>query len=189
MAWGPGEVFGETIAQPESLNTLRQVAICRGGFGRAQKVRVNYGLPRGALNSAVECHLHTVEVAGSNPAAPTINIAESMIYGAGIGAYIGAIWDRREQFLGVHDRKTSHGSNPLAFSSSLTSQRFRYREARRQPEVRSAESCCSRSNPSQRYRVCRLKQTLRPHPTRAQTPRLYSESPLPIHSRALLSLS
>ncbi|SPE27145.1 hypothetical protein SBA5_580024 [Candidatus Sulfotelmatomonas gaucii] len=25
-----------------------------------------------ALNSAVECHLHTVEVAGSNPAAPTI---------------------------------------------------------------------------------------------------------------------
>jgi hypothetical protein len=26
----------------------------------------------GALNSAVECHLHTVEVAGSNPAAPTI---------------------------------------------------------------------------------------------------------------------
>jgi hypothetical protein len=35
------------------------------------KVRVNYGLSRGALNSAVECHLHTVEVAGSNPAAPT----------------------------------------------------------------------------------------------------------------------
>ena len=28
----------------------------------------------GALNSAVECHLHTVEVAGSNPAAPTIKI-------------------------------------------------------------------------------------------------------------------
>ncbi len=32
----------------------------------------------GALNSAVECHLHTVEVAGSNPAAPTI---KSIIYG------------------------------------------------------------------------------------------------------------
>ena len=30
-----------------------------------------------ALNSAVECHLHTVEVAGSNPAAPTI---ESLAY-------------------------------------------------------------------------------------------------------------
>ena len=28
--------------------------------------------PSRALNSAVECHLHTVEVAGSNPAAPTI---------------------------------------------------------------------------------------------------------------------
>jgi hypothetical protein len=27
-----------------------------------------------ALNSAVECHLHTVEVAGSNPAAPTIQV-------------------------------------------------------------------------------------------------------------------
>ena len=25
-----------------------------------------------ALNSAVECHLHTVEVVGSNPTAPTI---------------------------------------------------------------------------------------------------------------------
>ena len=49
-------------------------------------VTLTYGMPRwpvsgqicsefarGALNSAVECHLHTVEVAGSNPAAPTIN--------------------------------------------------------------------------------------------------------------------
>ena len=34
-------------------------------------------LPLRALNSAVECHLHTVEVAGSNPAAPTI---ESITY-------------------------------------------------------------------------------------------------------------
>ena len=31
----------------------------------------------GALNSAVECHLHTVEVAGSNPAAPTKQINNS----------------------------------------------------------------------------------------------------------------
>src|SRR5208337_3997114 len=30
--------------------------------------------PSWALNSAVECHLHTVEVAGSNPAAPTMSI-------------------------------------------------------------------------------------------------------------------
>ena len=34
----------------------------------------------GALNSAVECHLHTVEVAGSNPAAPTINSFHSRIH-------------------------------------------------------------------------------------------------------------
>jgi hypothetical protein len=31
----------------------------------------NLILPRRALNSAVECHLHTVEVTGSNPVAPT----------------------------------------------------------------------------------------------------------------------
>jgi hypothetical protein len=31
-----------------------------------------------ALNSAVECHLHTVEVAGSNPAAPTIHRTDLM---------------------------------------------------------------------------------------------------------------
>ena len=31
--------------------------------------------PKWALNSAVECHLHTVEVTGSNPVAPTINIS------------------------------------------------------------------------------------------------------------------
>ena len=30
-----------------------------------------------ALNSAVECHLHTVEVTGSNPVAPTIFFAQS----------------------------------------------------------------------------------------------------------------
>lgn len=71
MAWSPGEVLGETIAQPDSLNTLRQTGAAPRRLGCAWKVRVNYGLPRGALNSAVECHLHTVEVAGSNPAAPT----------------------------------------------------------------------------------------------------------------------
>jgi hypothetical protein len=66
-------VLGETIAQPGSLNTLRQPEPMPRRLGYARKVRVNYGLPRGALNSAVECHLHTVEVAGSNPAAPTIS--------------------------------------------------------------------------------------------------------------------
>ena len=47
-----------------------------------------------ALNSAVECHLHTVEVIGSNPIAPTIF---SIIYGlwnhSGISA-LRAILDR-----------------------------------------------------------------------------------------------
>ena len=33
-----------------------------------------------ALNSAVECHLHTVEVAGSNPAAPTKTPLSSNVY-------------------------------------------------------------------------------------------------------------
>jgi hypothetical protein len=32
------------------------------------------GLSHRALNSAVECHLHTVEVVGSNPTAPTNRI-------------------------------------------------------------------------------------------------------------------
>ena len=30
-----------------------------------------------ALNSAVECHLHTVEVIGSNPIAPTTQVTEA----------------------------------------------------------------------------------------------------------------
>ena len=33
-----------------------------------------------ALNSAVECHLHTVEVAGSNPAAPTRTTSKVFLY-------------------------------------------------------------------------------------------------------------
>ena|GEM_PF-3305911 len=41
-------------------------------------VRMNFHLQvlerARALNSAVECHLHTVEVIGSNPIAPTISI-------------------------------------------------------------------------------------------------------------------
>ena len=69
--WSLGDVLGETIAQPDPLSTLRHPEAMPRRLGRVRKVRVNYGLPRGALNSAVECHLHTVEVAGSNPAAPT----------------------------------------------------------------------------------------------------------------------
>ena len=55
---------------------------CKGWPQSPAGVTLNHGMPLrrgfcpvpfGALNSAVECHLHTVEVAGSNPAAPTIN--------------------------------------------------------------------------------------------------------------------
>ena len=41
----------------------------------------------GALNSAVECHLHTVEVAGSNPAAPTKNQALTACFARGFVAF------------------------------------------------------------------------------------------------------
>ena len=60
---------------------------CKGWPQSPAGVTLNHGMPLrrgfcpspfGALNSAVECHLHTVEVAGSNPAAPTI---ESITYG------------------------------------------------------------------------------------------------------------
>ena len=37
-----------------------------------------------ALNSAVECHPHTVEVIGSNPIAPTISIHKGYPHFAGI---------------------------------------------------------------------------------------------------------
>ena len=49
-------------------------------FGRAAPLVLLYptggpsGLSHRALNSAVECHLHTVEVVGSNPTAPTISL-------------------------------------------------------------------------------------------------------------------
>ena len=34
-----------------------------------------------ALNSAVECHPHTVEVIGSNPIAPTIQTLAARVFG------------------------------------------------------------------------------------------------------------
>jgi hypothetical protein len=39
------------------------------------KLHFSKRIPARAHNSAVECHLHTVEVVGSNPAAPTIESA------------------------------------------------------------------------------------------------------------------
>ena len=54
--------------------------VLRSLSGHFELVRIEGGVPEsrartsirpGALNSAVECHLHTVEVTGSNPVAPT----------------------------------------------------------------------------------------------------------------------
>src|SRR3954465_524501 len=39
--------------------------------GVSPLVQSRKSLPEWALNSAVECHLHTVEVVGSSPTAPT----------------------------------------------------------------------------------------------------------------------
>jgi hypothetical protein len=47
----------------------RQVVWSR--TARDAKIQVIDSQELGALNSAVECHLHTVEVIGSNPIAPT----------------------------------------------------------------------------------------------------------------------
>jgi hypothetical protein len=44
-----------------------------------------------AHNSAVECHLHTVEVVGSNPAAPTIESITYMIAVSELGSIKGPI--------------------------------------------------------------------------------------------------
>ena len=41
-------------------------------FGRELMYNDQLTASKWALNSAVECHLHTVEVIGSNPIAPTI---------------------------------------------------------------------------------------------------------------------
>src|SRR5437868_3002182 len=51
-----------------------------------------------ALNSAVECHLHTVEVAGSNPAAPTM---ESTTYNLVLWC-VGSVWQQTpNSFRGI----------------------------------------------------------------------------------------
>src|ERR1035438_5806998 len=52
-----------------------------------------------ALNSAVECHLHTVEVTGSNPVAPTIQLTVAKWF---------------EQFRVFGSLPTCHRSSPFA---------------------------------------------------------------------------
>ena len=52
--------------------TLRLGLFGSGFQGRTQTPCEPFQSLFRALNSAVECHLHTVEVVGSNPTAPTI---------------------------------------------------------------------------------------------------------------------
>ena len=67
--------FSELPFTPEPGRTVARWPVSkattvpsRGELGRF----VTMCAPQWALNSAVECHLHTVEVIGSNPIAPTI---------------------------------------------------------------------------------------------------------------------
>src|SRR5215469_14867012 len=50
------------------------VTMSRNDTDRELVYNVELTARKWALNSAVECHLHTVEVIGSNPIAPTIRI-------------------------------------------------------------------------------------------------------------------
>ena len=56
--------------------------------GSAKKLFLCYNIAADsawALNSAVECHLHTVEVIGSNPIAPTSNqLGVTAVTGSGM---------------------------------------------------------------------------------------------------------
>jgi hypothetical protein len=49
--------------------------------------RVDESPTYGALNSAVECHLHTVEVIGSNPVAPTIKSITYKLFFWSVGSF------------------------------------------------------------------------------------------------------
>ncbi len=83
-------------------------------------VTLSHGMPRvrafapffRALNSAVECHLHTVEVAGSNPAAPTI---KSTTYGQSCG-------DLRRARIGL--RRVESRMAELRAAANFSSCRF-----------------------------------------------------------------
>ena len=57
---------GGLLQRHRGVVTARRPALTAS---RARTIRCSFGR---ALNSAVECHLHTVEVEGSNPSAPTI---------------------------------------------------------------------------------------------------------------------
>ncbi len=57
-------------AQPDARIAQLDRALASGAKGRRFESCCAY--QRWAINSVVECHLHTVEVTGSNPVSPTI---------------------------------------------------------------------------------------------------------------------
>ena len=65
-----GPVFGEAPASSGKVDRQATPLRDRDSSRTTTAAAPSKALFR-ALNSAVECHLHTVEVAGSNPAAPT----------------------------------------------------------------------------------------------------------------------
>ena len=65
---GAQEAQEGSYAPNETISTGIWYALVRSVFVMSASDRIK----RRALNSAVECHLHTVEVIGSNPITPTI---------------------------------------------------------------------------------------------------------------------
>ena len=59
---------------PGTLSLAGKKFVKVGPQGLVKKTILDYIIPKGgewAVNSAVECHPHTVEVTGSNPVPPT----------------------------------------------------------------------------------------------------------------------
>ena len=69
-----GGLTAEAPPFPGALPPARQKVVKGGPQGLVKKPFLDYIIPREqprAVNSAVECHPHTVEVTGSNPVPPT----------------------------------------------------------------------------------------------------------------------
>jgi hypothetical protein len=82
---------------------------------------------QGAHNSAVECHLHTVEVVGSNPAAPTNRINSLRLIEGPLDCFVGpqrsnseALPLLRERLIGLWrgSRRVSCFADPMVRAST-----------------------------------------------------------------------
>ena len=104
-----------------------------------------------ALNSAVECHPHTVEVVGSNPTAPTISLAVDRLVDRK-SQVAGNILSRSRSIPGANEL---HGSNWGRFgyqaANNLGTARFRAvrRESGRPREGGSGRSQVLRNRKTQ----------------------------------------